>query len=277
MPEFPEVESLRRHLVTRGLVGKVITAAHVERPKAIVAPDVAVFETRLTGRLIKAFDRRGKYLMLRLDGPTLIVHLRMTGKLELVSAGEPPEVLPRVTFALDSGQELRFLDWRALGKLWLVDDAEMVVGKLGPEPLGIEFTADYVERTLQRGTPIKALLLDQAAFAGVGNIYADEALWCASIHPLRPARSLSVQEAARLRACIQEILASCADILERSLNEGGAFEADNGDNGLATSTGHRFKVPRRRGGPCLGCGTATASIRVGGRGTYFCPTCQVLA
>jgi formamidopyrimidine-DNA glycosylase len=280
MPELPEVESLRRHLVKRGLLGQVITSARVLRPKAVLAPSAEGLEQGAAGRRIEGFERRGKYLILRLDRRiSLIVHLRMTGRLDLTEASQAGAAEGRglrAVFWLKSGRELRFYDWRALGKLWLVDDPEQVVGKLGPEPLGEGFTPEYVHRALDRGLAVKALLLDQRVFAGVGNIYADEALWCAGVRPTRPARELTEAEAVALQGCLVQVLEAAVGLLERHLDEGGEFEAENGRGGVEPGApyGTRFNVPRRKGQPCRRCGTPIQSIRVGGRGTFFCPRCQ---
>ena len=285
MPEFPEVESLRRHLATRGLAGKTITDVIVSRPATIRTPDPASFVQGIRGRKFTALERRGKYLLFRLDGPTLldrptlIVHLRMTGRLELVYPAEITDRAPKVTFLLDSGQELRFSDWRNFGRVWLVDDSSEVVGKLGPEPLEQDFTREYVRASLQRSRQVKPLLLDQDLFAGIGNIYADEALWCAGISPVHLARDLTSREANRLHACIIEVLSGAAERLERNLNEGGQWVTENGRGPRIAEGGDdaepHFKVPRKKGMPCRRCGKPIEAIRLGGRGTYYCPHCQV--
>ena len=280
MPELPEVESLRRHLVKRGLVSRTITGVTIARAATIQTPDVRAFEKGVTGRRIEAFDRRGKYLLLRLNGPTLIVHLRMTGKLEMVPARARPDPRTRVSFALDAGQGLRFTDWRSLGKVWLVEDPETVIGKLGPEPLGPNFTLAYVRSALARPRAVKPLLLDQAAFAGVGNLYADEILWRAKVHPLRLASELSLREAGLIYTGTRALLERATEVLERGLNEGAEFRAENGRGarrgGGDDQTHEVFQVGRGKGDRCPRCGTAIANMRVGGRGTYFCPHCQVL-
>ena len=280
MPELPDVESLRRHLVKQGLIGRTITGATVFRPATIKAPEAGMFARALSGRRIMGSDRRGKYLLFALDGPILIVHLRMTGKLEIVPGAATPDPRTRVAFALDSGQELRFLDWRSLGKVWLVDDAETVVGKLGPEPLGPAFTVDYVRRALDRPRAMKPLLLDQTIFAGVGNLYADEILWRTKIHPLRLARELSVREVHGVHDWTRELLGTATDILERSLDEDGEFLAENGrgarKRGSSDLAREVFLVDRDKGALCARCGTALTVARVGGRGTHFCPHCQTL-
>ena len=280
MPELPDVESLRRYLVKQGLVGRTITSASVARPSTIKTPSPESFAASVQGHRITGSERRGKYLIFPLDGPTLIVHLRMTGKLEIVPKNAPPGARTRVSFAMDSGDELRFVDWRSLGKIWLVDDAETVVGKLGPEPLGPEFTIQYVQGALSRATRIKPLLLDQACFAGVGNLYADEILWRSKVHPLRQARSLTSSEAGYVHGWTRQLLGTATDILERSLYEDGEFLAENGrgarKRGSSDLSKEVFMVGRDKGDLCQRCATPIQNMRVGGRGTYICPNCQVL-
>ena len=274
------MESLRRYLVKQGLVGRTIVGTEIVRPATIKTPDAETFAKGVRGRAIRAFDRRGKYLLLRLDGPTLIVHLRMTGKLELVPAATAADARMRVRFLLDSGDELRFLDWRSLGKVWLVQDADEVVGKLGPEPLGAEFTPAHVRRALDRDAAVKPLLLDQTLFAGVGNLYADEILWRTKVHPLQPARGISPRKVGAIHAWTRELLGTATDILERGLYEDSEFLAENGrgsrKRGSSDLAREVFAVGRDKGDRCPRCETAIQSMRVGGRGTYICPKCQTL-
>src|SRR3990170_2706410 len=186
MPELPEVETIRRDLTPR-IVGKRIGEAWFspDAPKLVQDEPADAFCRRLAGRRIEELDRRGKYLLVRLEGGlTWIVHLRMTGGLIHARGGCPEERFLRARFRLDDGSHLCYVDLRKLGTMWLVDDESKVVGKLGPEPLGEAFGPQELHRLLaKRSAPVKAVLLDQGAIAGIGNIYADEALFEAGGRP----------------------------------------------------------------------------------------------
>lgn len=187
MPELPEVETYVRELAPQ-ITGHTIVAARVFWSRTIAAPTPDEFTARLAGLRFERFARRGKYMLLGLsDGATLIVHLRMTGKLRVLPSDALPDKHTHVVMDLDDGRSLHYIDPRKFGRIWLVDDPAQVVGKLGPEPLGEEFTPEMLAtRLASRTAGIKALLLDQRIVAGVGNIYADEALFRAKIHPARP-------------------------------------------------------------------------------------------
>jgi formamidopyrimidine-DNA glycosylase len=273
MPELPEVETIRRdllpHVVARTIAG-VRIAPGAER---VVRGDDGLAR-RLTGRRIDDLSRRGKYLLFRLDGKAkplyLAVHLRMTGSLlyrpPLV---DPPDCYVRAVITLDDGSELRYADLRKLGQMWLVDAPEEAVGRLGPEPLDAAFTAARLRQALAgRKAPVKAVLLDQRAVAGIGNIYADEALFAARIHPARVARTLAEAEAKRLHRAIRRVL---NDALA---NRGSSFRDYVDAAGREGTHQLRVKVFRRTGQPCYVCGAEIARIKVGGRSTHFCPHCQ---
>ncbi len=191
MPELPEVETIAADLRPQ-LIGARFAGAHILWPRTLAEPDPETLNARLAGRQVTGIGRRGKYLMLHLDsGEALLIHLRMTGQLDVVTDGAPvlSGVHLRARFDLVDGRSLAFTDARKFGRIWLVADAETVVAKLGPEPLAWTFTSEVLAGRLRdRRVAIKALLLDQSVVAGVGNIYADEALFLAGIHPLRRAR-----------------------------------------------------------------------------------------
>ena len=196
----------------------------------------------------------------------MILHLGMTGGLRVHPQSQPPPPMVRHTFSLDDGRELRFIDPRKFGHLWLTADPEQVLPTLGPDPLDAGFTPESLASLLEgRNAPIKALLLEQSVVAGMGNLYADESLHLAGIHPLRLAGGLSGEEVSRLRDGIVAALASAVSQYDRS-------RADNWPEppmGLSTWT-----IPRTAGEPCPRCGTAVVNIRVRARGTYYCPHCQ---
>jgi len=271
MPELPEVETIRRDLEPR-LRGRTITAVRVA-PDAVPLIDgasPAAFTRRLKGRRIEALSRRGKYLILHLSGGLhLVVHLRMTGALLHRDAAAPADRYLRAVLSFDDGTELRFADLRKLGRLRLVAHPDEAVGRLGPEPLDARFTAAALRQAIgRRQAPIKAVLLDQRALAGLGNIYADEALFAARIHPLRRADTLSEAENRRLHRSIRRVLRNALD------NRGASFR-DYVDGGGREGR-HQFhvKVFRRTGQPCYVCGAMIERIRLGGRSTHFCPRCQ---
>ena len=268
MPELPEVETIRRDLAP-AIVGRRFLDVTLNWPKMVLNPSPEAFSRRLVGQCIKELDRRGKYLIMRLaSGEALILHFRMSGSL-LFTTQDEPNAYCRAVFFLDDGVRLCFRDPRKLGKMWLVDDESVMVGGLGPEPLEPDFTPDTLAQSLaNRSAPIKALLCDQSLLAGVGNMYADEALFAAGIHPLREAKSLSVEEATRLHSALRRVL-------NEAIGSHGATISDywrpDGEAGMAQFV---FKVAHRRGQPCPVCATPIERIPIRGRGSYFCPNCQ---
>lgn len=270
MPELPEVETIRRDLepALRGArIDDVRIAAGAEG--ILRAPPTGAFEAALRGQRIESIERRGKFLIFRLErAGALIVHLGMTGALLLRRAGDPPDPYTRVVFALEDGRELRFSDLRKFGNLWVASDPAEVVGKLGPEPLEGLTGGRLREIFARRSAPVKAVLLDQQAIAGIGNIYADESLFRAGINPLRPANSLRRAELDRLAAAIPETL-------EEAMGHRGSSYRDYRDTQGREGT-HQFyvRVFRRTGQPCFVCGTPIARVKLAGRGTHFCPNCQ---
>jgi len=272
MPELPEVETVRASLEPR-LVGHrfeevEILDSRLTRP---LAP--AEVAAELIGERVSAVDRRGKYLVVRFEsGLVLLIHLRMTGNLVLSRNGAGAESHVRAVVRLDDGSDITYRDVRRFGT-WLVlrvDEADAyLAARLGLEPLEREFSArDLGERLAERRAPVKAVLLDQRTLAGVGNIYADEALWRAQIDPRRPAGALDAREIGKLHRGVRRAL-------EAGIARQGATLRDyRTPDGAAGGMQHEFKVYGRGGEPCLRCGTPIKKTRIAGRGTWFCPSCQ---
>lgn len=269
MPELPEVETIKNELLPH-IVGQRITGVSLFWEKMVRRPSVEEFRSRLIGQEITGITRRGKYFIFGLTGDeVLIIHLKMTGSLLLKSAPEEPDKFVRAIFYLDKGTALHFRDPRKFGAMWLVDDSNTVVGKLGPEPLEADFTPQLLAQRLNnRAASIKALLCDQTVIAGVGNMYADEALFAAEIHPLRSGKSLSLDEIEHLHRAIRQVL--LAGIGNKGASVANYFRPD-GTLGTAHS---EFKVAHQGGKLCPVCGTPIERIVVRNRGTYFCPRCQ---
>ncbi|MFH1650753.1 MAG: bifunctional DNA-formamidopyrimidine glycosylase/DNA-(apurinic or apyrimidinic site) lyase [Chloroflexota bacterium] len=269
MPELPEVETIKNEL-TPYVQGRVIKSVDLFWEGMVRNDSVADFRRRVTGQRITGLDRRGKYLLLELgSGEVLVIHLRMSGSLLLSDRSDGR--FTRAAFHLDDGQELLFRDPRKFGVTWVAADKSGVERKLGPEPLTPGFTEATLAGLLRdRNAPIKALLLDQKLLAGVGNMYADEALYAARIHPLRSGGSLTGEETRRLYKAVREVLTAGIT------NKGSSvvnYYRPGGELGRAQE---EFKVAHGRGKKCLVCGATIERIVVGGRGTYFCPHCQVM-
>jgi len=265
MPELPEVETIKNEL-TPHIINRRISDVSLSRDGIVKEPSVAEFRSRLTGQKITGIERRGKYLIFGLSsGEVLIIHLKMSGSLLL----KPPERFTRAMFHLDNRTELFFRDPRKLGAMWLVKDKNTIISKLGPEPLAIDFTPQLLAQRLnQRTAPIKALLCDQGIVAGIGNMYADEALFRARIHPLRSGKSLSQPEIERLHRAIQQVLRSAIN------NQGASVDTYFRPSGQIGTAHFEFKVAHGRGKNCPVCGTTIQRIVVRNRGSYFCPKCQ---
>ncbi|HEU5430295.1 MAG TPA: DNA-formamidopyrimidine glycosylase [Thermomicrobiales bacterium] len=273
MPELPEVETSRRTLEPL-VAGRRIVGLRVgDFPGVLGGDDPAAVEARLAGSTIERVRRRGKYLLLELDdGTTIEAHLRMTGQLVVVPAGTSPLRFEHLAIALDDGQEIRFADQRKFGRVRHLPEgaADRLEARLGPEPLSAGFTAAALAAAVaRRPGKIKSVLLDQRLVAGLGNIYVDEALFLARIHPERAANSLTEAETRRLHRVIRAVLR--AGIARR----GTSFSSYRDARG-ASGENQRFLnvYGRARGGRCPRCGGEIARIVVGGRGTHFCPVCQ---
>ena len=273
MPEMPEVEIIRRYL-DKMAAGKKIMDLDIRLPRMIKWPDIEGFRALVTGRTIKAMNRRGKYLLLELDnGSEVVFHLRMTGRLVYEPTGKTSDSHARVIFHLQGGASLVYGDTRTLGTIHGIRPAErgMLKGlvEMGPEPLSAEFTPAYLYETAsRRKVAIKSFLLNQKYIGGIGNIYADEALFLACIHPLRPAQSLSREECERLWESVNKVIAA-------GIEDGGTTFRDyqNGEGGQGSHQEHLY-VYGRKGESCRRCGRPIERITVGGRGTHFCPQCQ---
>ena len=272
MPELPEVETIRRGLEAR-VIGRTITAVYIPPDKGRPVPvikgiDEAAFREGVAGARIEGVSRRGKYLALHLDtGRLLVVHLRMTGALLFPEAPADPYV--RAVFSLDDASEMRFSDLRKFGGLWLVDDLSQVTSDLGPEPLNEGFTSAVVAAAVaNRRAPVKSIILDQRRVAGIGNIYADEACFAAGIDPRRLGAGLTEDETRALHAAIRDVLLAGVD------HGGASFRDYRNTGGNVGSMQNHVKVFRRTGKPCYVCATPIERVKVGGRSTHYCPTCQ---
>ena len=276
MPELPEVETvardLRRHLLPDGgRPGPVIAAARVAWARTIRDEDPAAFVAGVTGRRIEAVGRRGKQLVLDLDGRAfLTVHLKMTGQLFVVPAGLPRDAYERLALTLDDGREIRFRDVRKFGRVGLYGADDDPFDGIGPEPLDPAFTLRaFRSRIRGRRARLKPLLVDQAFIAGVGNIYADEALWRSRLHPLRSAASLRPADERALYRNVREILAEAVERRGSSIDD---YTAPDGDGEMQ----ERLDVYQRTGRPCPRCGRPIRRIVIGIRATHFCSWCQRL-
>lgn len=281
MPELPEVEYVARQL-RQTLIGRTITDVRVNWARTVAHPDIQMFCAELPGAEVQRIDRRAKFLLIYLSGEqALVMHRRMTGNLLIfpqASAGEAWEAVSdpyaRVVFLLDDGRRLVFTDPRKFGRVALYPLTELAgaLSGLGLEPLGEAFTAEALAALLTgRARQIKPFLLDQSQVAGIGNIYADESLFRAGIHPLRRADSLTPAEVARLHEAIQAVL-------ELGIEHGGtSFSRHQDIWGQAGWNREHLQVYNREGDPCLRCGTAIERIVVAQRSAHFCPTCQPMA
>jgi formamidopyrimidine-DNA glycosylase len=278
MPEMPEVETYVRELEPL-LAGRQILTAEVRWPRTIAGPSPEEFVVRIAGQRFSTFGRRAKYMLLGLAhgdtlGDTLIVHLRMTGHLYVKDAAEAPDAHTHVLLDLDDGRRLHYQDPRKFGRMWLTAQPETVLRKLGPEPLSDAFSGEELAGKLAgRKAAIKALLLDQALAAGVGNIYADEALFRAGLHPLRPGGSLTPGEVERLRLAVAAVLTAGIAAAGSSLG-GSSLQNYSRPGGQTGNFQEEHRVFRRTGQPCLTCGAPIERIVVGQRSTHFCPNCQ---
>ncbi|HEV7919126.1 MAG TPA: bifunctional DNA-formamidopyrimidine glycosylase/DNA-(apurinic or apyrimidinic site) lyase [Solirubrobacterales bacterium] len=274
MPELPEVETIRNQLAPV-VQGRPIELAEVRDARWCAPQHPGPFTARLAGRTIEALDRRGKYFVMRLDdGAALIMHLRMTGNLLFVGSDSPlPSAHLRGLIELDGGDRLAFVDPRRFGTAEIIESPDALgkyfSGRLGPEPFGDEFTPEQLfQATRRRKTSIKAVLLDQRVVAGIGNIYADEALFRAEIAPHRRADRLTRAQAASLRDTIRQSLTAGIDA------KGASIDDFRDAYGVQGSFQDQFLVHRRAGLPCPNCGTSIVKTRVAGRGTYHCKNCQ---
>jgi formamidopyrimidine-DNA glycosylase len=276
MPELPEVETVRRALAPalegRRFADVQIVDARLTRP---LDPDEVARE--LMDETVRLVDRRGKYLIVRFEsGRALLIHLRMTGSLLHAPSGElPDDPYRRAVVRLDDASDVAYRDVRRFGTWLLLEPEEVesyVDSRVGHEPLGEAYKAKHLaEKLAKRKAPVKAVILDQRTVAGVGNIYADEALWRARVHPLTPADELDPDQVKALHRAIRKVLELGIQRQGSTLRD--YRTPDGGSGGMQ----HEFKVYGRDGEPCERCGTPIDKIRVGGRGTWYCPSCQPYA
>ncbi len=273
MPELPEVETVRRRLEP-ALVGRSFARVEIRDARLVRPLEPAQVAGELEGERVASVDRRGKYLIFRFEsGRVLLVHLRMTGSFRHAPRADAvTDAHERAVVKLDDGSDVAYRDVRRFGT-WLLLEPEEVDGylaeRLGDEPLERRFTArSLAERLAGRRAPVKAALLDQRALAGLGNIYVDEALWRARIHPLRPARQLGDDELRRLHRAIRDVLRAGIARQGATLRD---YRTPDGGRGRMQRA---FRVYGRTDAPCDRCGTPIEKTRAGGRGTWYCPTCQ---
>lgn len=272
MPELPEVETVRRTLLGP-LLGRLITRIELPTPRQIWYPDPDTFRAELEGARFTQIDRRGKYLLFRLGPATLVGHLRMSGRIYVCDPARERDKHTHVIFHLDDGRELRYEDQRKFGGFHLLGPAgegtPAGLLTMGPEPLSEDFTTSVLNQKLSgKKSPIKAALLDQTVVAGLGNIYVDEALFGAGIHPERQAFTLDEAELIRLHACIRSVLGLAVSKRGTTFSLYFAGDAAPGD------MYDELHVFDRTGQPCPQCGTVIVKLRVAGRGTHVCPSCQ---
>ncbi|KIL35539.1 5-hydroxymethyluracil DNA glycosylase [Cohnella kolymensis] len=273
MPELPEVETVRRTLNTL-IPGKKIDRVTVKLPRILQKPDdPGLFTARLEGRTFQSVERRGKFLRMVLDGLVLVSHLRMEGRYGVYSEDEPVEPHTHVIFHFTDGTELRYKDVRQFGTMHLFLPGEEFqappLNKLGLEPLDEGFTLDAFKKAIgKRTTKIKPLLLNQEVIVGLGNIYVDEALHTAGIHPERAADELKPKEIDRLYHAILDTLSAAVEAGGSSIK---SYVNGQGEMGLFQ---HRLRAYGRTGEPCEICGSLIEKSVVGGRGTHICPSCQ---
>ena len=271
MPELPEVETLRRDLIPR-LVGRQITGFAVlpGAERLLQGVPQAALRSRLLRRRIAAVGRRGKYLLFLLDDDAIwVVHLRMTGSFRHRRSDAPADPYLRAVVDLDDGAQLRFTDIRKFGTFAVVDHMQDAVGKLGPEPLTPGFTVDALWGALRgRHTPLKSALLNQTIVAGLGNIYVDEALFLARLHPTVPAGALRPAERRTLHVAVEEV------VRDGIKHRGVSFRDYTDVDGRKGHQQHFVRVFRRTGDPCDDCGAHIRRTVVGGRASHWCPRCQ---
>jgi formamidopyrimidine-DNA glycosylase len=266
MPELPEVETIKNELMSH-ILGHEVTGITLLWAGIVRQPSVGEFYSRVIGQRITQLTRRGKYLLFSMSsGEILVMHLKMTGSLLLDSADDK---FTRAIFHLGDGTRLYFRDPRKFGRIWLTRDGNTVAEKLGPEPLEDSFTPEVLAKRLHnRVAPIKPVLIDQSVVAGIGNMYADEALFEAKIHPLKSAGSLSKGEIKRLHRAIKRVLWSAIG------NKGASVQNYFRPGGEIGTAHFEFRVAHGRSKDCPNCGTPIQRIVVRNRGTYFCPKCQ---
>lgn len=280
MPELPEVETIVRSLRhplegglansknmndRPGVVGRLISSAQILWSKTLAEPSSEEFLANVVQQTIQSAERRGKFIVLPLEKQTLLIHLRMSGDIRVENDQPPIQPHDRAILNFEDGYRLAFNDTRKFGRIWLVNDTRTVLGGLGPEPFDENFHGqDLFERLHRSSRNIKTLLLDQTLIAGIGNIYADEALFRARLHPALPGKEISAGQAEFLLASIRGVLTEGIARNGSSIDwvyRGGDFQ-------------NHFRVYQRTGLPCLECGTVIEKRVINQRSTHFCPKCQ---
>ena len=272
MPELPEVETVKETL-KRKLVGKIIKGVEIYHDNIIEYPTVDEFKEEIINQRIKGMDRYGKWLIFELDDYYLLSHLRMEGKYFFKTKDEERNKHEHVVFSLDDGIELRYMDVRKFGKMHLIvkDD----IRKKGPfldmglEPWDSNLTIEYLkDKYSKKRLPIKTVLLDQSIIVGIGNIYADEILFLSKINPLISCKDLSDKN-------LRDIIDNTKEVLEKAIKKGGttirSYASVDGVHGLFQQ---ELYVHTKENKACVSCGTSILKVKVGGRGTYYCPLCQ---
>jgi formamidopyrimidine-DNA glycosylase len=266
MPELPEVETIARALKP-DLVGRTIISADLRWSRTLAIPSPSQFKKLVTGQKIVNVSRRAKYVIIHLEDYNLLIHLRMSGDLMIRAGKIKAEKHDRLLLHLSGSKYLAFNDTRKFGRVWFTDQPEEILGKLGPEPLEKSFTAKWLfENLRERKRQLKPLLLDQTFLAGLGNIYTDECLHIAKLHPLAPSNTVTKKQAEVLHDAIRAVL---KDGIRRNgasidwVYRGGDYQ-------------NYFHVYDREGQPCSVCGTKIQKFTVGQRGTHVCPNCQRL-
>ncbi|MCL5611295.1 MAG: DNA-formamidopyrimidine glycosylase [Chloroflexi bacterium] len=264
MPELPEVETIARKLSLE-LVGRTILEADVRWTRTLAMPSARKFKEQIKGQVIQSVGRRAKFLNIKLTAYNLLIHLRMSGDLFVKEGKIKPEKHDRLVLSLSGNKYLAFNDTRKFGRVWLTNDVDAVLGKFGPEPLSKDFTPRWLFDALQaRRRQLKPLLLDQTFLAGLGNIYTDECLHIAKLHPLALSDSVTAKQSEKLHSAIQSVLQEGIRRNGASIDwvyRGGEFQ-------------NQFRVYGRDGKPCPVCGTTIKKLFVGQRGTHVCPKCQ---
>jgi len=276
MPELPEVQTVIADLIESELIGCKLTGIDVHDARIVTEPAPAQFRRRLLGKNITNIHRRGKYIIFDLTGKLhLLIHLRMSGHLYLVPKTSLRQAHDHIILHLDDGRKLRYHDPRKFGRFFLVDHPQKIVGKLGPEPLSDSFTGKKLTQMIStRKRMLKPLLLDQTFIAGLGNIYTDEALWRAHLHPCRNSATLADIDIKRLYRAIRLVLRS--GIKNKGTTLGGGETGFNSSTGKQGDNRSKLKVFRRVNLPCPHCRTIIRRIVVGQRSTFFCEKCQPL-
>ena len=273
MPELPEVETIARRLRDGSpeaptLLNHRIVRAELLWERTLAEPSPQEFHSRIIGQAITDIGRRAKYLLIHLSSDTLVIHLRMSGDMLVEKTTDPVAHHHRLMLIFDDQIRLAFNDTRKFGRVWLLADPGPLFAKLGPEPLSDTFTPEIFQSRLEtRRRQLKPLLLDQSFIAGIGNIYADEALHKAGLHPQTLANTLSAEKVTKLWQSIRDVLQLGIERNGASIDwvyRGGDFQ-------------NEFQVYQRKGEPCYGCQTPIERITVGQRGTHFCPNCQPLS